>query len=68
MNQEKIITMLEQHIARLQSAQADPHVDPNDEDQQSIQDALDDAKGLLERIKAGDDGAIQEVSDLLDTG
>jgi len=28
-------------------------------------DALQEAKNLLERIKAGDDGAIQEASDLL---
>ena len=29
-------------------------------------DALQEAKNLLERIKAGDDGVIQEASDLLD--
>jgi hypothetical protein len=40
--------LLEQHIARLESSQADPQVDPNEEDQQSIQDALDDGKGILE--------------------
>ena len=28
-------------------------------------DALQEAKNLQERIKAGDDGAIQEASDLL---
>ena len=57
MNREKLIAMLEQHIARLESAQ----VDPNEEDQQHIQAALDDAKGVLERIKAGDEGAVQEA-------
>jgi hypothetical protein len=64
MNREKLIAMLEQHIARLESTQADP----NEEDQQHIQNALDDSTGVLERIKAGDEGAIQEASDLLETG
>jgi hypothetical protein len=68
MTREVFIDMLEQHIARLESSQADPQVDPNEEDQQSIKDALDDAKEILERIKAGDEGAIQEASDLLKSG
>lgn len=48
--------------------QADPQVNPKWEDQQFIDDALQEAKNLLERIKAGDDGAIQEASDLLESG
>jgi len=56
---------LEQLIATLESAQADPKVYPNEEDQQFIQDALEHATELLERIKAGDEAAIQEFSDLI---
>jgi hypothetical protein len=63
MTREKAIC-LEQLIATLESAQADPKVYPNEEDQQFIQDALGHATELLERIKAGD-GAIQEASELL---
>jgi hypothetical protein len=68
MTREVIIAMLEQLIATLENSQADPQVDPNKEDQQSIQDVLDDGKGILERIKAGDEGALQEASHLLEIG
>jgi len=68
MTREKIIPILEQYIKRLGFAQADPQVDPKWEDQQFIDDALQEAKNLLERIKAGDDGAIQEASGLLGMG
>ena len=68
MTREKIIPILEQCIKRMEFAQADPQVDPNWEDQQFIDDALQEAKNLLERIKAGDDGAIQEASGLLGMG
>jgi hypothetical protein len=66
MTREEIISMLEQHIERLEYQQADPYVDPQDEDWQLKQDALEGTTGLLQRVKAGDEAAIQEVSDLLE--
>jgi hypothetical protein len=66
MSREEIIPLLEQYIKRMEFAQADPQVNPMWGDQQFIDDAIQEAKNLLERIKAGDDGAIQEASDLLD--
>jgi hypothetical protein len=71
MTREEIIPILEQYIKlqqyikRTEFAQADSQVDPTSEGQQVIDDALQEAKNLLERIEAGDDGAIQEASDLL---
>ena len=65
MTSEKIIPILEQYIKKMGFAQADSQVDPKSEDRQFIDDALQEAKNLLERIKAGDDGAIQEASDLI---
>ena len=68
MSREEAISILEQYIKRMEFAQADPKVNPKWEDQQFIDDTLQEAKNLLERIKAGDDGAIQEASDLLESG
>jgi hypothetical protein len=68
MAREKIIAILEQYIKRMEFAQAGPQVNPKWKDQQFIDDALQESKNLLERIKAGDDGAIQEASDLLESG
>jgi hypothetical protein len=68
MSREEAISILEQYIKRMEFTQADPQVNPKWEDQQFIDDALQEAKNLLERIKAGDDGAIQEASDLLESG
>ena len=71
MTREEIIPILEQYIKlqqyikRMEFAQADSQVDPKSEGQQVSDDALQEAKNLLERIKACDDGAIQEASDLL---
>ena len=71
MTREEIIPILEQYtklkeyMKRMGLAQADSQVDPTSEGQQVIDDALQEAKNLLERIEAGDDGAIQEASDLL---
>jgi uncharacterized coiled-coil DUF342 family protein len=65
MSREVIIANLERYIKSLAFAQADAQVNPKWEDQ-LIDDALQEAKNLLERIKAGDDGAMQEASDLLD--
>jgi len=64
MTREEIIAILEHYIKRMAFAQADPQVNPR-KDQQFVDDALQEAKNLLERIKAGDDGAIQEASDLI---
>jgi len=66
MNREEMIAMLEQHIENLERVQADPQVDPQDEDWQMMQDALEGATGLLQRVQEGDEAAIQEVSDLLE--
>jgi uncharacterized coiled-coil DUF342 family protein len=68
MTREEAIAMLEQHIARLEIAQADPQVDPNEEEWQLLQDTKEEAKELLERVKAGDEAALQEVSYLLEMG
>jgi len=68
MTREEMIAMLEQHIENLEHAQADPEVDPQDEDWQMMQDALEGATGLLQRVKQGDEAAVQEVSELLETG
>ena len=65
MNREEMIAMLEQHIERLELAQADPQADPQEEDWQLMQDALEGTTGLLQRVKAGDEAAIEKVSDLL---
>jgi hypothetical protein len=71
MTREEIIPILEQYtklkeyMKRMGLAQADSQVDPKSEDQQFIDDALQEAKNLLERIQAGDDGAIEEASGLL---
>jgi ribosome assembly protein YihI (activator of Der GTPase) len=65
MNREEAITMLEQHIARLERVSESTL---GKEDQQFTQDAIDAAKELLERVKAGDEAAIQEVCDLLESG
>jgi hypothetical protein len=56
MNGKEAIAMLEQHIARLEITEADP----NEEKWQLL-------TGLLQRVKAGDEAAIQEASDLLST-
>ena len=68
MTREEAITKLEQHIARLEIAQGDAQLDPNEQEWQLLQDAKEESKELLERIKAGDEAAIQEVSDLLEMG
>ena len=68
MSRKEAISILEQDIKRMEFAQADPQVNPKWKDQQFIDDALQEAKNLLERIKAGDDGAIQEASGLLGMG
>jgi len=68
MTREEIIAILEHYIKRMAFAQADPQVNPKWKDQQFVDDALQEAKNLLERIQAGDDGAIQEASGLLDMG
>jgi len=59
MTREEAITTLEQHIARLERESEWP----GKEDQQFTQDALEGAKELLQRVKAGDKAAIQEVAD-----
>jgi prefoldin subunit 5 len=63
MNREEAITTLEQHIARLETALADLQ-----KDCQSMQDAVEGTNELLQRVKAGDEAAIREVSDLLEMG
>jgi len=68
MTREKAIAMLEQRIARLEIAQADPQLDPSEEEWRLLQDAKEETKELLQRIKSGDEAAIQEVSELLETG
>ena len=68
MTREEAITTLEQHIARLGIAQGDAQLDPNEQEWQLLQDAKEETKELLQRIKAGDEAAIQEVSDLLEMG
>jgi hypothetical protein len=68
MTREEIIATLEQHIARLENAQADPKLDPNEEDWQLIQDAKEGTTGLLERVREGDKAALREASDLLEIG
>lgn len=68
MTREEAITMLEQHIARLEIAQGDAQLDPNEQEWQLLQDAKEETKELLQRVKAGDEAAIQEVSDLLEMG
>jgi len=65
MTREETIAIVEQYIRRLEFAQADPGVDPREEDQQRIQHAVEFAKELLERVKAGDESAIQEISELI---
>ena len=67
MNREEITAILDQHIARLEIAQTDPQIDPNEEEWQLLQDAKGETKELLQRIKECDEAAIQEASDLLDT-
>ena len=66
MNREEMIAMLEQHIENLERVQADPQVDPQEDDWQLMQDALEGTVGLLQLLRAGDEAAIQEVSDLLE--
>jgi hypothetical protein len=66
MTREEIIAFLETCIKRMKFAQAHPQVHPKWKDQQCIDDGLQKAKNLLERTKAGDEAAIQEISDLLD--
>lgn len=66
MTREDAIAILEQHIARLEIAQTDPQLDPNQEEWQLLQDAKEGAKGLLQRVKSGDESAIQEIDDLLE--
>jgi hypothetical protein len=66
MTREGAIAILEQHIARLEIAQTDPQRDPNEEEWQLLQDAKEGAKGLLQRVKAGDESAIQEIDNLLE--
>ena len=68
MTREKATAMLEQHIAKLEIAKTDPRVDPNEEEWQLLQDTKEEAKELLERVKAGDEAALQEVSYLLEMG
>jgi uncharacterized protein YhaN len=41
---------------------------PNEAEWQLLQDAKEGTKELLQRIKAGDEAAIQEISDLLEMG
>jgi hypothetical protein len=68
MTREEIIAILERRIKSMEFAQVDPQVDPREKDQQFIHDALERAKETLERIKAGDEAAIQELSDLFERG
>ena len=58
MNKEDAIAILEQRIGELERQKADPTVDP-----EMIQEGLEQFKDLLQRVKAGDEAAIQEVSD-----
>jgi hypothetical protein len=68
MTRDEMISMLEQHIECLERGQADPQLDPMEDDWRLMQDALDGTVGLLQRLKAGDKAAIEEVSALLETG
>jgi hypothetical protein len=62
MTRDEIIAILEQHIKSLEYQQADP----NEEDWQLIQDAKEGTTG--QRVKAGNESAIQEINDLLEMG
>jgi hypothetical protein len=44
MNREEAITMLGQHIAKLEIAQTDPQIDPNEEEWQLLQDTKEEPK------------------------
>ena len=48
MTREELIAILEQHIKSLEYQQADPKLDPNEEDWQLIQDAKEGTKDLLQ--------------------
>jgi hypothetical protein len=67
MTRDEMILMLEQHIEAIERGQADPQVDPMEDDWQLMQDALEGTVRLLQQLKAGDKAAIQEVSHLLET-
>ena len=55
MTREEAITMLEQQIARLEIAQGDAQLDPYEQEWQLLQDAKEETKELLQRVKAGDE-------------
>jgi hypothetical protein len=66
MTKEEIIAGLERDIKGLEFALADPQVHPRENEQQHLDTALEEAKELLEQIKAGDEELIQEISHILD--
>ena len=74
MTREKAIAILEQRIEKLERAQANPTLGPEETggpevilDPEMIQEGLEQSKDLLQRVKAGDEAAIQEVSGLSET-
>lgn len=65
MDKEQMIATLEEHIKKLEFGHIDPQVDTKEEEEWSMDSAIEYAKALLERIKVGDEEAFREASDLL---
>jgi hypothetical protein len=61
MTKEEIIPMLEQYIKRLEFGRE--IIDPR---QAELGLSLEDAKDCLERVRAGDDDIVEQITEILD--
>ena len=61
MTKEEIIPMLEQYIKRLEFGQE--IIDPREA---KLGLSLEDARDCLERVRAGDDDIVEQITEILD--
>jgi hypothetical protein len=61
---EEIIAMLRQYIEGIEFGQE--RIDPRETKQQQVDLALEEAKDLLERVRADDEESVRQISAILD--
>ncbi|HYY27120.1 MAG TPA: hypothetical protein VE860_04205 [Chthoniobacterales bacterium] len=63
MTKEEIIPMLEHYIKLLESGEET--TDPREPEQQLLGLSLEEAKDCLERVRAGDEDLVEQISEIL---